>query len=78
LTGGEAHNCPVVEPLINKTKKAKKPLADKAYDTAELWKALKSEPQNRRSKQVQSGDCQSLLHKPQRQFQTLPLGVTIL
>jgi len=78
LTGGEAHDCPVVEPLINKTKKAKKPIADKADDSAELWKALKSEAQNRRSEQVRSGTCQSLLHKPQRQFETFPLGVAIL
>jgi putative transposase len=34
-------DCPVAEPLINKTKKAKKFLADKAYDSAELRKALK-------------------------------------
>jgi IS5 family transposase len=42
LTGGEAHDCPAAEPLIKKTKKkAKKFLADKAYDSAELRKALK-------------------------------------
>ncbi len=42
MTGGEAHDCPAAEPLIKKTKKkAKKFLADKAYDSAELRKALK-------------------------------------
>ncbi|WP_139284927.1 IS5 family transposase [Acidocella aminolytica] len=41
LTGGEAHDCPVSEPLIDTTKAPKKFLADKAYDSAELRKALK-------------------------------------
>ena len=41
LTGGEAHDCPIAEPLINTTKVAKKFLADKAYDSAELRKSLK-------------------------------------
>jgi putative transposase len=41
LTRGEAHDCPAAEPLIERTKKAKKFLADKAYDSAELRKMLK-------------------------------------
>jgi IS5 family transposase len=41
LTGGEAHDCPLAEPLIEQTKPAKKWLADKAYDRAELRKQLK-------------------------------------
>lgn len=36
LTGGEAHDCPVAERLIRRTKAAKKLLGDKAYDSAEL------------------------------------------
>lgn len=36
LTGGEAHDCPVAERLIRRTKAAKKMLGDKAYDSAEL------------------------------------------
>jgi transposase len=41
LTGCEAHDCPLAEPLIEQTKPAKKLLADKAYDSAELRKKLK-------------------------------------
>lgn len=41
LTGGEAHDYPIAEPLINKTKAAKKFLADKAYDSGELRNFLK-------------------------------------
>ena len=36
LTGGEAHDCPVVERLIRRTKPSKRMLGDKAYDSAEL------------------------------------------
>jgi transposase len=36
LSGGEAHDCPPAEPLIEKTKPARKLLADKAYDSAAL------------------------------------------
>src|ERR1700716_4063413 len=36
LTGGEAHDCPVVERLICRVKPAKRMLGDKAYDSAEL------------------------------------------
>ena len=42
LTGGEAHDCPVAERLIRRTKAAKKFLGDKAYDSAELRKNLKA------------------------------------
>src|SRR5665213_2899531 len=35
LTGGEAHDCPVAERVIRRTKAAKKLLGDKAYDSAE-------------------------------------------
>jgi len=41
LTGGEAHDCPIAEPLIQQTKPSKKLLADKAYDSADLRKSLK-------------------------------------
>jgi transposase len=36
LSGGEAHDCPPAEPLISRTKPARKLLADKAYDSAAL------------------------------------------
>ena len=36
LSGGEAHDCPPAEPLIRRTKPARKLLADKAYDSAAL------------------------------------------
>ena len=36
LTGGQAHDCPPAQRLIRRTKAAKKLLADKAYDSAEL------------------------------------------
>ena len=36
LTGGEAHDCPVAERLIRRTRAPNKLLADKAYDSAEL------------------------------------------
>jgi transposase len=36
LTGGEAHDCPVAERLIRRTKPAEELLGDKAYDSAEL------------------------------------------
>jgi len=36
LTGGEAHDCPVAERLIRRSKAAEKLLGDKAYDSAEL------------------------------------------
>jgi transposase len=36
LTGGQAHDRPVAERLIRRTKPAKKLLGDKAYDSAEL------------------------------------------
>jgi len=36
LTGGEAHDCPVAERLIRRVRPAKRMLADKAYDSAEL------------------------------------------
>src|SRR5665213_1624364 len=36
LTGGEAHDCPVAERVIRRTKAAKKLLGDKAYDSADL------------------------------------------
>ncbi len=42
LTGGEAHDCPVAERLIRRTKAAKKLLGDKAYDSAELRESLKA------------------------------------
>ena len=41
LTDGEAHDCPLAEPLIEQIKPAKKLLADKAYDSTELRKKLK-------------------------------------
>jgi len=36
LTDGSAHDCPVAQPLISGGKPAKRLLADKAYDSAEL------------------------------------------
>jgi transposase len=36
LSGGDAHDCPKAQRLIRRTKSAKKLLADKAYDSAEL------------------------------------------
>src|SRR5665213_1048087 len=41
LTGGEAHDCPVAERVVRRTKPAKKLLGDKAYDSAELRQWLK-------------------------------------
>jgi len=40
LTGGEAHDCPVAERLIRRTKAPKRMLGDKAYDSAELREEL--------------------------------------
>jgi transposase len=40
LTGGEAHDCPVAERLVRRTKPAKRLLGDKAYDSAELREQL--------------------------------------
>jgi putative transposase len=48
LAGGEAHDCPLAEPLIEQTKPAKKWLADKAYNSAELRK----QPKERGTKPV--------------------------
>lgn len=36
LTGGEAHDCPVAERLINRVEPAERMLGDKAYDSSEL------------------------------------------
>jgi transposase len=36
LTGGQAHDCPLAQRLIRRTKSAKKLLGDRAYDSAEL------------------------------------------
>lgn len=36
MTGGEAHDCPPSQRLIRRTKPAKKFLADRAYDSADL------------------------------------------
>jgi transposase len=36
LTGGEAHDCPVTERLINRVEPADRMLGDKAYDSNEL------------------------------------------
>ena len=36
LTGGHAHDCPPAQRLIRRTKRAKKLLGDKAYDSEEL------------------------------------------
>ena len=40
LTGGEAHDCPVAERLIDRVEAAKRLLGDKAYDSAELREEL--------------------------------------
>jgi len=40
LTGGEAHDCPLAGRLVREAKPSKHMLADKAYDSAELRKAL--------------------------------------
>jgi transposase len=40
LTGGEAHDCPLAQRLIRRTKAARKLLGDKAYDSAELRNEL--------------------------------------
>jgi transposase len=42
LSGGEAHDCPPAQRLIRRTKAARKLLGDKAYDSAELRRWLKS------------------------------------
>jgi transposase len=36
LTGGEAHDCPPAQRLIQRTRSAKKLLGDRAYDSADL------------------------------------------
>jgi hypothetical protein len=36
LTGGEAHDCPVAERLIDRVEPAERLLGDKAYDSNEL------------------------------------------
>jgi transposase len=41
LTGGEAHDCPVAERLINRVEAAESMLGDKAYDSNELRDELK-------------------------------------
>jgi transposase len=43
LTGGEAHDCPIAERLVRRTKPAKRLLGDKAYDSAELRKQLQEQ-----------------------------------
>ena len=40
MTGGEAHDCPVAERLIRRTKPPKRMLGDKAYDSTELREEL--------------------------------------
>jgi transposase len=40
LTGGEAHDCPVAERLIDRVEEAECMLGDKAYDSAELRQEL--------------------------------------
>jgi transposase len=40
LTGGEAHDCPVAERLINRVEAAERMLGDKAYDSSELREEL--------------------------------------
>src|SRR5689334_25094918 len=40
LTGGEAHDCPVAERLINRVEAAVRMLGDKAYDSSELREEL--------------------------------------
>jgi transposase len=40
LTGGEAHDCPVAERLINRVEPAERMLGDKAYDSNELREEL--------------------------------------
>jgi putative transposase len=41
LSGGEVHDCPPAPRLIRRTKKARKLLGDKAYDSADLRRWLK-------------------------------------
>ena len=41
LTGGETHDCPAAQPVIERCKPAKKLLGDKAYDSAALRAWLK-------------------------------------
>ena len=40
LTGGEAHDCPLAERLIDRVEAAERLLGDKAYDSAELREEL--------------------------------------
>jgi transposase len=40
LTGGEAHDCPVAERLIDRVEEAERLIGDKAYDSAELREEL--------------------------------------
>lgn len=41
MTGGEAHDCPVAERLIDRVEPAERMLGDKAYDSNELRDELK-------------------------------------
>jgi transposase len=40
LTGGEAHDCPIAQRLINRVEAAERMLGDKAYDSNELRNEL--------------------------------------
>src|SRR5437588_6714365 len=40
LSGGETHDCPVAERLIDRVEEAERLLGDKAYDSAELRQEL--------------------------------------
>ena len=46
LTGGEAHDCPVAERLIRRTKAAEELLGDKAYDSDDLREWLEDRGTN--------------------------------
>ena len=40
LTGGQAHDCPVAERLVQRVEPAQQMIGDKAYDSAELREEL--------------------------------------
>ena len=41
MTSGEAHDCPIAERLIRRSKPSKRLIGDKAYDSTELRQSLK-------------------------------------
>ena len=46
MSGGEAHDCPLAERVVRRTKAAKQLLGDKAYDSVPLRQGLKDRGTN--------------------------------